>query len=339
MGYALSADMRALVLSSSVAVLAGCFDIGGDLEFDLGLDFGECFLGEPCVTAAHPFQFLEQTPRAIALEGEANVEYLAHDTLVGFDIVSLDPKVVSIEKNRGVFVIRPVAVGVTAIAARTAEGATLETIAIRVAKIASVGFAFAPAGDSPLPRLAALSGAKERIRVLPRDSNGEVLGGADRAVALGFTGGLARIDPGAAQVRVGEFKLFGATEKLGFEIGVEFGAVGGGSVAASVAGVEVGALPVEVIAAASEVALRVNGRAEISSVLVVSLVGSDADGAPVAGLVGDFAATPPELVTVYSPTARGEVFVIIGATPGLVTLSATLPDRVVSTAITIAPRP
>jgi hypothetical protein len=330
--------MRALVLSSSVAVLAGCFDVGGN--FDLDLDFGECFLAAPCVTAAHPFRFLEETPGEVALGGEANVAYLAHDTLLGFDIISLDPKVVTIEKrDRGVFVMRAVAVGATAIAARTAEGAPLETIGIRVAKIASVGFGFVPAGDSPLAKLAALSGAKERIQVLPRDSNGTVLGGADRVVALSFTGGLVRIDPSTAQARMVEFKLFDPLLKPGYEIGVEFGVVGSGSIAASVDGIELGALPIEVIAAASEVALRVNGRAEIGSVLVVGLVGSDANGVPVAGLVGDFAATPPELVTIYSPTGRGDVVVILGATPGVVTLSATLGDRVVSTAITIAPHP
>jgi hypothetical protein len=330
--------MRALVMSSSVVVLAGCYDVGNfDLDLDLG--FGECFLAEPCVTAAHPFRFLEETPRVLALGGEANVEFLAHDTLIGFDIASLDPKVVTIERgDRGALVMRAVAVGSTSIAARTAEGGPLETIAIRVARVASVGFAFVPAGDSPLPRLAALSGAKERILVLPRDSNGAVLGGADKAVALSFTGGLVRIDPFTAQPRMVEFKLFSPRLKPGYEIGVEFGAVGSGSVAARVDGVEVGALPIEVIAAASEVALRANGRTEIGSLVVVGLVGSDANGVPVAGLVGDFAATPPELVTIYSPTGRGDVVVILGGTPGVVTVSATLPDRVVSTAITIVPR-
>jgi hypothetical protein len=337
MRYALVADMRALVLSSSVAVLAGCFG-GGDLDFDLGLDFGECFLGEPCVTAAHPFRFLDETPGEVALGGEANVQYLAHDTLAGFDIVSLDPKVVTIEKREGLFVMRAVAEGATAISARTAEGATLETIAIRVARIASVGFAFAPEGDAPLSRLAALPGAKERIRVLPRDSAGAVLGGADRVVELGFKGGLKRIDPGTAVPRLVEFHLFGASVKSGYEIGVEFGAVGSGSVTASVGGVELGALPIEVIAAASEVSLRVNGLPVMGNGLVVGLFGSDASGAPVAGLVGDFAASPPELVTIYAPTGRGDVLVILGGTPGVVTVSATLADRVVSTAITIPPR-
>jgi hypothetical protein len=330
--------MRALVLSSSVVVLAGCFDIGGNFDFDLGLDFGECFLAEPCVTAAHPFKFLQQTPGEVALGGEANVEYLAHDTLLAFDIVSLDPKVVAIEKRQGVFVMRAVGVGATAIEARTAEGVALETIAIRVARIASVGFAFAPEGDAALSRLAGLTGAKERIRVLPRDSSGAVLGGAGRMVALSFTGGLVQIDPNAAVPRLVEFKLFSQGVKPGYEIGVEFGAIGSGSVAASVDGVELGALPIEVIAAASEVALRVNGVAQIGGVLVVGLVGSDARGVPVAGLVGDFAATPPELATIHAPTGRGDVIVILGGMPGVVTVSATLRDRAVSTAIEIPPR-
>jgi len=329
--------MRALVLSSGLGLLAGCFDVGGDLDLDLGGD--SCFLPAPCVSTRHPFRFLDETPANVALGGEAEVAYLALDTLMGFDIASLDPWVVTVERRGRDFVMHAVGAGSTVIEARAADGSMLETRGVSVGRVASVGFAFTPAGEQPLAKLAALPGARERIRVLPRDAGGSILGGAEAVVALGFTGGVARIDLNAAQLRPGVFELFSAPVAAGYDVGVEFGALGGGTIAASVGGAAVGSLPIEVVAAAKDVALRVNGRAETKSVLVVGLVGSDANGVPVAGLVGDFAATPAELVAIVSPEDRGEVLVGTLATPGVVTISATLADRVVSTVIAISERP
>src|SRR5262245_1237269 len=108
MGDAAAAGMRGLVLASSLGLLAGCFDVGENADLDLG--GGDwCFLPGPCVTTAHPFRFLDETPGDVALGGESEVAYLALDTLMGVEIASLDPKVVTVEnRGGGVFVMRGV---------------------------------------------------------------------------------------------------------------------------------------------------------------------------------------------------------------------------------------
>lgn len=335
--------MRALVLASGLGLLAGCLAQDGNFELDLcGVVSGDC------VSAKQPFLFRDETPTEVALGGEANVAYLAHDTLTSFEIASDDPAVLTVERRDGrVFVIHAVGEGSTAITARASDGSALGQLAIRVAKIASVGFAFTPAGDRPLPELAALPGAREQIRVLPFAKDGSILSGANHVLDISFMGDLERIDPATAQARPGEFRLFYADQEPGFDIGVRFGALGAGSITASFQGAPLGTIAIEVIAAASEVALRLSQPAapavvETDSLLVLGLVGSDANGVPVAGLLGEFTATPPDLVTITSfanpGSPTGEVLVSTHATPGSATVTAKLPDRTVSTTIAIQPR-
>jgi hypothetical protein len=327
--------MRALFLATGLALSAGCFDF--DLDLDLELDFSDaCFLGGPCVTASNPFLFLDETPTRVALGGEARIAYLVHDTVPRFELVSQDPAVLAIENRPGgQLAMRAVGEGSTVISARAPDGAELGTRVITVAKVASVGFMFAPAGDQPRATLAALPGARELIRVLPRDAKGLDLGGADKVVQLRFDGDLAAIDPTTAQARPGEFRVFGSPiRKPGYDIGVGFGAVGAASITASIDGIELGSIAIDVVAAARDVSLRVTNPPVVNTFLVVSLIGDDANGVPLAGLVGDFTATPPDLVTIFTPSQRGEVLVLTKA-PGTVTIDAALSDRVVSTTITI----
>jgi hypothetical protein len=332
----MAVDMRPLVLTAGLVLLLGC--VNGDFEL------GPCFpLGAPCVSSKHPFMFVDGIPTQIALGGEATGDYFAFDS--NFDLVSNDPSVLTVEqRGRDSFVMHAVGAGSTTIAARALDGSTLDTLGIRVAKIASVAFAFSPAGDQAQPKLAALPGARERIRVLPRDSGGRDLVGADRLLDFSFTGDLGRIEPATAKSRIGLFR-FGLPKSPGYDIGVRFGALGGGSITATLDGAELGSLPIDVIAAASDIALRVDNMVQTDNptvteyVVVVGLVGNDANGVPVAGLVGDFTAAPPDLVMLGSANGAGEVLVTTLSTPGTVTISATLADRVLSRTITIQQRP
>lgn len=327
--------MRAAVLMSGLGLLAGCFD---DSDFRLNFD-DACFLPGPCVTPNHPFEFLGPSVSPMAVGAEATVEYLAHDSIAGFDIVSTNSQVLTVQNQRRVLVMRAVAAGDARIEVRSPRGVPVADLSISVAAIASVGFAFAPAGDLPQPRLAALPGARELIRVLPQASTGAILSGADKLLDVGLRGDLVSIPPMTAQWRLGVFNLFGARPKHGYDIAVGFGAAGSASIVASLAGAELGVLPIEIIAAPTDVELRVTGDTVTNNILVASLVGNDANGVPVAGIVGDFTSAPPGLVTIHAVNGRGEVLVETHETPGSVTISATLPDRVVSKTITIAPRP
>jgi hypothetical protein len=248
--------------------------------------------------------------------------------------------------------MRAVGEGIAQLAARRADGSVVAQRAITVARIAVVGFAFLPAGDQPLARLAALPGARERLQVLPRSRDGATLGGADKLIELELTGDLELIDRATAQARPGELNILFAAVRPGYEIGVRFGALGAGSITATIDGVSLGSIAIEVIAAAREVGLRwsqplaqigASIAAPQGSVLVLDLVGSDGGGAPVAGIVGDFAAAPPELVTILpffagtpSLLGIGEVLVQPRAT-GSVTIEARLADRTLSTQLQIQP--
>jgi len=133
---------------------------------------------------------------------------------------------------------------------------------------------------------------------------------------------------------MGRFDLFQPSTHTGYETAIQIDSVGPARIAAIVDGVEVGALRIEVVAAPDSVSLVFgNNPTPTSYFEVASLVGT-AGGLPVAGLIGEFTADPPNLLQITDPHG-GEVLMQTGSKSGLVTITATLADRMVTASLQI----
>ncbi len=330
--------MRALLL---LAILPAC-----DVQPIDPIDLGGCdmrLLPGECVDADHPFLFMADNDPAIATGGATRVQFISFDG--EFELRSSDPSILQLETDAaGMTFDRGVADGSARIDAFGPTGQLLDSLVVEVEPVVAVDFAYDPAGDQPLTQLSALPGATENLRILPRGADGAVLGGAGSLIAFSFTGPIESGSPSHAERRLGSFELFGEhPRELGFQTAVRFDAIGAATIEASItdaggATVELGTLPIDVIAAAAQVSLVPGHPTTVTDfVEVVGFVGQDAAGVPVAGLIGDFTAAPANLVQIDSPHA-GETFLQTLA-PGTVTITGTLPDRVVTAQLVIEPRP
>lgn len=329
-------SFAAVAIASTLAT--GCFSLDGDLDLDL--DFGDgCWFGSPCVSSENPVAFT-QDEQVLALGGTADVDVLV---FTGFQLKlrSSDPSILELEETApGVFLMRGLAEGAATIEATDGTPNPARIFAshtMAVAPVAKVNFTYRPVGDAPLTRLAGLPDAREAVRVTAVTDNNLPVAGGESVVELSFTG-VQKIASTSTEVRFVEFDLFGSRPSFGFDIGVAFGPLGQGSIEARVGGELLGTLPIDVIPSANLVELRPNHHIfPEGAMAVVGLVGFDPQGVPVAGLVGDWSASPADLLDINQPNKRGETFVI-GRKPGVVTLTATLPDgRQASRELTIQP--
>ena len=322
---------RPIAPAVALCTLAACVDLSPDIPPLFTCD--TLGFGGLCVDADHPLDFGDEHVW-LADDGAVALDYLALDGLV-FTVGSDAPAVMTATLGAdGTLTLNGVAPGLATLIARDVDGTIIGRVAIEVAPIAEVELRFDPAGDIALTELAALPGATERLRVIARDARGIDLAGAAPAVQLVTTGPLAPAALADAEFRAGSVTLFDPTVRPGFEAAVRFDALGAGTIAARVAGVELATLPVAVIPAATAVELRLAApEAAVGWFQLVGLVGADARGVPVAGLVGDFTATPAALATVVDPHAGQAALRTLA--PGVVTVTATLPDRTLTTTFTI----
>jgi hypothetical protein len=321
---------------ASCLVMAGCLDAQGP-----PIPFGGCnlkfFPGE-CVDSLHPFRFVDDHDRAIATGSATRIRYLALDDL-HFDLRSSDPSVLRIEQDGvGGFLQRGLADGIVTLEAHDPQNRLLDQTAVHVSRIETVQFAFGPAAEPALEQLAALPGATELIRVLPKGPGDIVLAGAEARITFAFTGGVAAGDRSRAESRIGRFVFFDWTRPPGFVTPVRFDTLGSATMTASVDGVVRGSLPIEVIEVPDQVGLVLAAPTMVTQwVQVAGLAGTDSRGVPVAGLIGDFTATPTELAEIPDP--HGGEALISTLAPGVVTVTATLPGRTLTAQFTIEARP
>jgi hypothetical protein len=317
--------------------MAGCLD--PDPSFTVGgCDLNLIPFPGECVDGTHPLKFVDDHDRAIATGGATPIRILALEGL-RFELRSSDPGVLRIDPDgAGGFLQRGLADGTAILEALDTQGRVLDDTVVAVSRIETVQFAFAPAGETALEQLAALPGATERIQVLPKGPGGVVLAGAESRISLAFTGGVAAGDLDRAESRIGRFDIFGSKRAPGFATPVRFDALGSAAMTASVDGVVRGSLPIEVIQAADQAWLTLAAPIMVTQYIqVAGLAGTDSRGVPVAGLIADFTATPTALATILDPHA-GEALISTLA-PGVVTVTATLPDRSLTTQFTIEARP
>lgn len=324
--------MRHLLLALPLVTLTACFadlDIEPIFTCDRPL-----FPTEACVDSAHPVDFYDDAV-LLADGGEAALEVLTLDGLA-FTIASDTPTIVEVVAAAdGTFALRGRAAGIGRISARRPDGTSLAALPVEVRPIAAIDVRFDPAGAGPLTTLAALPGATERLRIVAHDADRRELAGAARVVELATTGPLALARLDQAERRAGSVALFNQVERPGFEAAVRFDRLGAGTVIARAGGVELATVAIDVIPAAATVELvPATPTATVGWFQLVDLVGVDARGVPVAGLIGDFTVSPAGLVTMIDDHA-GEASMQTIA-PGLATVTAVLPDRTVTTTFTIS---
>lgn len=330
-----AARMRRPLLALAPLALAACLDpieIGPIISCDQPL-----IPGAQCVDVNHPVDFASDS-MLLAEDGAAGLDYLALEGYA-FVIKTDAPGVVEVvAEPEGRFTLHGRAAGIAHITAEPAGGGVeLAGMYVEVAPITAVEFRYDTAGTAALTELAALPGATERLRVVARDPGQRSLAGASAAITFATTGPLGTASLADAERRGGSIDLFSAPSRPGFETAVRFDAVGSGTVIARVRGADLAALPIQVIAAPTGVRLVLAApQAPVDWFQLVGLVGTDPRGVPVAGLVGDFTASPAGLVTIDDPHA-GEAALRTVA-PGLVTVTATLPDRTLTTTFQILPR-
>lgn len=289
------------------------------------------FPGSMCVDADHPIDFRDDQ-MWLAAGGTTPLDYLTVDGLV-FTLTSDQPAVLEVVAGAdATFTLRAGAVGAANVVARGADGAVLRTLPVEVAPIAAVEFRFDPAGDAALTALAALPGAAERLRVVARDADDRELAGAASVLEFTTTGPIATAALDEAEHR--SSGLFTFTRWPGFETAVRFDGLGAATLVASADGVDLATLPIDVIAAATDVELRLAApELPVRTLQFADLVGTDARGVPVAGLVGDFAASPAALLRAVDPHGPQGMFETLA--PGVATITATLPDRTLTASFTI----
>jgi hypothetical protein len=291
------------------------------------------FPGGMCVDDTHPIDF-ERDYLTLAEGGATPFAYLTLDGLA-FTVASDAPEIMTATLGAdGTLTLAGVSAGATELVARGADGAVLRRVAVEVAPIAAVAFRFDPAGDVDLTELAAVPGAAEALRLVARDARGLDLAGAAPALQLETTGPISSPPLDQAEHR---FTGFFGPERPGFLTAVRFDGVGDAAVVARRGGVELSTLPIAVIPAAADVELRLYiPTTPVDTLQAADLVGSDARGVPVAGLTADFTATPAALVRTI--VGRGAQGLFEAEAPGVVTLTATLPDRTLTASFTIVAR-
>ncbi len=328
--------MRRPLLPLAALALTGCFD--PDAISGLPPLFSceaPLFPTEACVDASHPVDFYERV-EGIVLGSEVEVEVLILEgTAVTFSVDRPD-LLELVRVDDGGPVVRGVAEG-WAVLSASANGRTIDTRSLRVSPIASVDFYFDGGPDRvPLTELAALPGAIERVRLVPRASDLTVLSGAETLTTLVTDGAVSTAAVDDGELRGRDLDLFGATPPPGFHAGFRADALGTGALVAEVDGVPIAALPITVVPAATTVALTVASPTTAAGWFqLAGLSGTDDRGVPVAGLVGDFTVAPSTLASIDDPRA-GEAF-IRALAAGEVTVTATLPDRTLTTTFTIVP--
>lgn len=325
--------MRAAVALLASSLFAGCFDMDFDLDLGSGCDWQ--LLPGPCVDAEHPVE-ITQDEGAIALGGAAPVEVLVLD---GFQMTmrSSNPEVLEVlEVAPGEFRMRGLAEGEADLLATdfTPNPRVFARHPMSVRAIAGATFTFGTS-DTSLARLAALPGAREKVHVTALDASKQPLAGGDTVLELAFAGATHAISPSATQERIGVLDLFGIEPTFGFDVGVEFGAVGDATMTARISGgAPVATLPIDVIAAPFLVELELGSPLVEGGVAFLGLVGIDDNSTPVAGLVGDWSVSPAGILELSSASQRGEV-IVQGRAKGTATVTATLADRTVSRQITV----
>lgn len=289
---------------------------------------------DACVDDAHPVDFHDGDER-LAVGGELTLPVLILEgTAVEFTSDRPDLLEVIRVDDAGP-VVRAIAVGRANVLARSA-GRIVTSRPMEVAAIASIDFRFdGSRDDDALTELAALPGASEGVRLVARDLNDLMLVGAEATVTVEAIGAVTVASTADAEARGGSIGFFTAP-RSGFLVGVRTGATGTGTLVARVDGVEIATLPITIVPAATTVALTVASPSTAAGWFqFAGLSGTDDRGVPVAGLVGDFTVAPSTLASIDDPRA-GEAF-IRALAAGEVTVTATLPDRTLTTTFTIVP--
>jgi hypothetical protein len=287
---------------------------------------------DACVDDAHPVDFHDGDER-LAVGGELTLPVLILEgTAVEFTSDRPDLLEVIRVDDAGP-VVRAIAVGRANVLARSA-GRIVTSRPMEVAAIASIDFRFdGSPDDDALTELAALPGASEGVRLVARDLNDLTAG---RRRGDGDRRGHRRGHRGVHRRRRGARLGFFTAPRSGFLVGVRTGATGTGTLVARVDGVEIATLPITIVPAATTVALTVASPSTAAGWFqFAGLSGTDDRGVPVAGLVGDFTVSPSTLASIDDPRA-GEAF-IRALAAGEVTVTATLPDRTLTTTFTIVP--
>jgi hypothetical protein len=279
-----------------------------------------------CVDARRPVDFYDDAA-VVARGGTGDFDVLVLD---GTEVAlsSDDPAIAAVtETGPGTYAVRGVAVGATAIQARRPDGTILATMQVEVAALERVEFGFATAGAAPLPALAALPGAIERIRVMPVDARGRSLVGAEDIVEFTTEGPLAEAPVERGARRGGSIGLFDGDDRPGYDIAIEFTGLGRGELLAQGGEGPLGRLPIEVIGGPATVELRLAApQVPTAWFQLVDLIGADPSGVPVAGLRASFAVTPAGLVEV--PVGGVHQASLRTLAAGVATVTATLPSHV-----------
>lgn len=322
---------RPACLALPLLALTACIDLTPELDIPpLFTCEHPLFPASACVDADHPVDFYDDWID-LALAGQSLHGVLTLDGLA-YTLQSDQPAVVELtDHGDGNFTLHGLATGVASISARDPSGRVLASVSVQVAPIASAELSFATAG--PVSSLAALPGATERIRVVARDAHGIDLAGAEAAIEFTATGAVSTAAPGDAELRGGSIS-WGVPAEPGFDAAFHADALGAGTLTATVDGAQVATLPIDVIPAADAVELRLAAPStSVNWYQLIDLIGTDATGRPVAGLVADFVATPAERATLVRP--RGGQAVLRTLAVGTVTVTATLPDRTLTTTFEI----
>lgn len=250
-------------------------------------------------------------------------------------VESQQPEQLTVERIRPDAIrVTPHAAGVLGVRAFGPDGATLGSASIRAARVESAELICLSASPFPVAELAAIAGAAERIRILPRGVNGQLLAGADPVLDVRLTN-LTELALELAPARVGRPGGF-LSSVPGPDLGIRFGEPG---VPATEAQIRIAAygsstplltVPVRLITEPASVSLDLdigaNQAIARGGEFVVGLHGRAWDNLPVAGLTADFQLTPASLVSVLDATATGELVGTAGTTRGVLEVQATLPS-------------
>jgi hypothetical protein len=316
--------MRAIVLVPLFAT--ACFEPVPDLDLH-GCDFAPS--AGDCVDESNPFKFTGDTPSALARSGKVHVDHLALP-MMAYEIVSEDPDILRVEQIAdNDYQMTGVAEGHARLQAFRLDNGKrqfLASMVIDVEPVSGVDILFDPAGETPVPALAALLGAREKLRIHARGTATRDLAGAEDVITFAYEGGIAGLATASAETRMGHFSWV-APGRTGYEVAFRADGLGPARIVARYEGREIGALPIEVVATADTAELVFsNNPANVGSIELAGLVGT-ANALPLAGLVGDFTLTPG-FVDVNDLHA-GELFMITKAA-GIVEVTVTLPDRTLS---------
>jgi hypothetical protein len=154
-------------------------------------------------------------------------------------------------------------------------------------------------------------------------------------VSFTFAGSVEAADLSQTPVRPVPIDFFGGhTAPPSVEFAARFGALGAGTITAEVGGAPVGTLAIDVVAAPDRVSLDLGyPDPPRGSLQVVTLRGTTAAGVAVAGLIGDFTASPASRVRLVTTRGGGSWMELLETGP--VTITATVATTTVSTSFEI----